>query len=202
MNYREHNGSRPEGDRILVLEDTDGDGKCDKTDGFYQGRDIDSAHGICVLGNRVIVSAIDKVLVFYDENGDLKADDKREVLFTGISGAQHDHGIHAFIFGPDGKLYFNFGNAGKQLKDKDGKPIVDLAGNEVDRQPQAVSGGHGLPLQPRRQRRRNARLELPQQLGSGRRFVRHALAERQRRRRQPRRADQLRDGVRQLRLQR
>ena len=54
------------------------------------------------------------------------------MLFTGIGGAQHDHGIHAFVFGPDGKLYFNFGNSGKQIKDKDGKPIVDQAGNEVD----------------------------------------------------------------------
>ena len=130
-NYRKHNGERPEGDRILVLEDKDGDGKCDQTTVFYQGRDIDSAHGICVLGNRVIVSALDKVQVFYDENGDLKADEKKDVLFTGISGVQHDHGIHAFLFGPDGKLYFNFGNEGKQLKDKDGKPVVDLAGNTV-----------------------------------------------------------------------
>ena len=122
---------RPEGDRILVLEDTDGDGNADKETVFYQGRDIDSAHGICVLGNRVIVSALDKVQVFYDENGDLKADAKRNVLFSGISGVQHDHGIHAFVFGPDGKLYFNFGNAGNQLKDKDGKIVVDQAGNAI-----------------------------------------------------------------------
>jgi putative membrane-bound dehydrogenase-like protein len=135
-NYRKHNGERPEGDRILVLEDKDGDGRCDDIQVFYQGRDIDSAHGVCVLGNRVIVSALDKVQMFYDDDGDLKADRasdevKRDVLFSGISGVQHDHGIHAFIFGPDGKLYFNFGNEGKQLKDKDGKTILDQAGNEV-----------------------------------------------------------------------
>ena len=129
-NYRKFNGSRPEGDRILVLEDTDGDGKADKQTVFYQGRDIDSVHGICVLGNRVIVSANDKVQVFTDENGDLKSD-KKETLFSGISGTQHDHGIHAFVFGPDGKLYFNFGNSGNQIKDKNGKQIVDKAGNEV-----------------------------------------------------------------------
>jgi putative membrane-bound dehydrogenase-like protein len=126
---REHK-DREEGDRILVLEDTDKDGKADKQTVFYQGRDIDSAHGLCVLGNRVIVSALDKVFSLYDDNGDLKAD-RKEIMFTGISGAQHDHGIHAFVFGPDGKLYFNFGNEGKQLKDKDGKPVIDKAGNEV-----------------------------------------------------------------------
>jgi putative membrane-bound dehydrogenase-like protein len=129
-NYRKWNGSRPEGDRILVLEDTDLDGKSDKETVFYQGKDIDSVHGICVLGNRVIVSAGDKVQVFYDDNNDLKSD-RKEVLFSGIGGTQHDHGIHAFVFGPDGKLYFNFGNSGGQIKDKDGKTIVDLSGLEV-----------------------------------------------------------------------
>ncbi|WP_417735436.1 PVC-type heme-binding CxxCH protein [Rosistilla oblonga] len=130
VNYRKHKGKRPDGDRILIVEDTDGDGVADSEKVFYQGDDIDSPHGVCVLGNKVIVSAGDKVYLFTDSDGDDKAD-KKEVLFSGISGSQHDHGIHAFTFGPDGKLYFNFGNAGGQLKDKDGKPIVDAAGNEV-----------------------------------------------------------------------
>ena len=141
VNYRHfrnrNNPVRKAGDRILILEDTDGDGKADKSTVFYQGRDIDSAHGILVLGTpsgkntKVIVSANDKVQVFTDKDGDGKADAK-ETLFSGISGVQHDHGIHAFVFGPDGKLYFNFGNEGRQIKDKHGKPIVDKAGNVVN----------------------------------------------------------------------
>lgn len=122
---------RPEGDRILIMEDTDGDGAADKSTVFYQGPEINSALGICVLGNKVIVSCSPNVFVFTDENGDDKAD-KKEVLFSGISGVQHDHGMHAFVFGPDGKLYFNFGNDGRQIKDKDGKPIIDTEGNEVN----------------------------------------------------------------------
>ena len=102
----------------------------DKETVFYQGRDIDSAHGVCVLGNRVIVSAGDSVFSFYDDNGDSKAD-RKEVLFTGIKGTQHDHGIHSFQFGPDGRLYFNFGNAGEELHNPDGSIVVDVAGNEV-----------------------------------------------------------------------
>src|SRR5687767_12568730 len=51
MNYRGNNGKRPEGDRILILEDTDGDGKADTSKVFYQHREIDSAMGICVLGD-------------------------------------------------------------------------------------------------------------------------------------------------------
>ncbi|MBA3313647.1 MAG: NPCBM/NEW2 domain-containing protein [Planctomycetota bacterium] len=134
VNYRQFRNTdspvREAGDRILILEDTDHDAKADKTTVFYQGRDIDSAHGICVLGNKAIVSAGANVFVFTDANGDDQADTK-ELLFTGIGGTQHDHGIHAFAFGPDGRLYFNFGNEGHQLKDKHGKIVVDLAGNEV-----------------------------------------------------------------------
>src|SRR5271169_6506813 len=37
MNYRGHNGSRPAGDRILIFEDTKGDGHMDRAKVFYQG---------------------------------------------------------------------------------------------------------------------------------------------------------------------
>ncbi len=141
LNYRrfrnEQLPERKEGDRILILEDTDGDGRLDESTTYYQGRDIDSVHGICVLPDphtqkmRVLVSAQDKVFFLTDEDGDLKADGK-ELLFRGISGIEHDHGIHAFIFGPDGKLYFNFGNEGKQIRSERGQTIIDLAGNVVN----------------------------------------------------------------------
>ncbi len=127
VNYRKHNGERAEGDRILILEDTDGDAKADKSTVFHQGRDVDSAHGICVLGNKALISCGDDVFWLIDDNGDDKAD-RKELMFTKIGGAQHDHGIHAFHFGPDGRLYFNFGNAGKQLCDKDGNLITDIHG--------------------------------------------------------------------------
>jgi putative membrane-bound dehydrogenase-like protein len=127
VNYRKHNGERAEGDRILILEDTDGDAKADKSTVFYQGRDVDSAHGICVLGNKALISCGDDVFWLIDDNGDDKAD-RKELLFTKIGGVQHDHGIHAFHFGPDGRLYFNFGNGGKQLCDKNGNLITDIHG--------------------------------------------------------------------------
>ncbi|MDG1894090.1 MAG: NPCBM/NEW2 domain-containing protein [Fuerstiella sp.] len=140
VNYRrfanKNNPDREAGDRILVLEDTDADGVADKQTVFYQGRDIDSAHGVCVLGNRVIVSAGENVFNFYDDDGDLKAD-RKEVMFTGIQGSQHDHGIHSFTFGADGRLYFNFGNNGKELHRPDGSFVIDESGREVraSRQP-------------------------------------------------------------------
>ena len=118
------------GDRIVVMEDTDGDGKADKQTVFYQGEDINSALGIAVLGNKVIVSRSPDVFLFTDDNGDGVAD-KKDTLFTGIGGTEHDHAIHAFNFGPDGKLYFNFGNEGSEIKDKHGNIVKDIYGNEI-----------------------------------------------------------------------
>jgi putative membrane-bound dehydrogenase-like protein len=121
---------QPAGDRVVMLEDTNGDGVADEATTFYQGPEINSALGVCVLGDRVIVSRSPDVYIFTQGASDGKARE-RETLFRGIDGVDHDHGIHAFSFGPDGKLYFNFGNMGGQLKDKDGTPIIDLAGNLV-----------------------------------------------------------------------
>ncbi|SOD96298.1 PVC-type heme-binding CxxCH protein [Spirosoma fluviale] len=136
-NYRpaiNGNPTRKEGDRIVILEDTNGDGKADVTKVFYQDPSIESPLGIWVQGNKVIVSDSPNVWVLTDENGDDKAD-KKELLFTGIGGEQHDHGMHTFVFGPDGKWYFNFGNAGEQLLDKDGKPVIDIAtGKAINKQ--------------------------------------------------------------------
>lgn len=126
-NYRpgiNGNPTHKEGDRIVILEDQNGDGKADVSKVFYQDPSLNAPLGIWVQGNKVIVSQSPYVWVLTDENGDDKAD-KKEILFQGIEGEQHDHGMHAFVFGPDGKWYFNFGNSGSQLLDKDGKPVID-----------------------------------------------------------------------------
>jgi putative membrane-bound dehydrogenase-like protein len=143
-NYRGKKETRPEGDRILVLEDTDGDGKADKQTVFHQGRDVDSALGICVIGEgpgrKVIVSCAPDVFMFHDDDGDLKAD-RKESLFTKTGMPQHDHSVHAFVVGPDGRLYFNFGNTGKAVHDKDGRPVIDRFGNAVNDSGRPYRGG-------------------------------------------------------------
>lgn len=133
-NYRNalnpKNPVREKGDRIMILEDTDGDGKADKSKIFYQGTDVNAALGICVLGNRVFISCSPNVFVFTDENGD-DVPDKKEVLFTGVKGEQHDHGMHTFTFGPDGRLYFNMGNEGRVLLTNKRDTVVDVHGRKV-----------------------------------------------------------------------
>jgi len=128
--YNPKNPVKEEGDRIMILEDTDGDGKADKSKVFYQGTDVNAALGITLLGNKVMISCSPNVFVFTDENGD-DVPDKKEVFFQGIQGTQHDHGMHSFVFGPDGRLYFNFGNEGKSLLNAAGDTVVDIHGYKV-----------------------------------------------------------------------
>jgi glucose/arabinose dehydrogenase len=99
-NYRpaiNGNPTKKEGDRILILEDTNGDGIADKNTVFYQGAEIESPLGIWVMGNKVIVSQSPYVWLFTDENNDGKADKKEVLLVSHSEGKQHDHGMHAFV---------------------------------------------------------------------------------------------------------
>jgi putative membrane-bound dehydrogenase-like protein len=149
FNYRKFKPKplRAEGDRVVILEDTTGDGVADKSTVFYQGTDIDAAMGIAVLGNRVIVSAYTKIFVFTDTNGDDKPD-RKEILFTGGGPSDHDHSTHAFVFGPDGRLYFNGGNETRSIMDPAGNVIVDRAGNRVEAKRDPYQEGMSFRLEP------------------------------------------------------
>ena len=149
FNYRKFKPKplRAAGDRIVILEDTTGDGVSDKTTVFYQGTDIDAAMGIAVFGNKVYVSAYTKIFVFTDTNGDDKPD-KKEVLFTASGPADHDHSTHAFVFGPDGRLYFNGGNETRSIMDSAGNVIVDRAGYRVEAKREPYQEGMAFRLDP------------------------------------------------------
>ena len=136
-NYRKYM-IRPEGDRIMILEDTKGTGKCDSYKVFVQDKAIRVPLGICVLGNKVYVSQSPVMLVYtIDASGD-KPVGPPEVLFSGFSGINHDHGLHKPSFGPDGRLYFNSGNEGlsggnfsKDLDGREGPAIIKNSKGEV-----------------------------------------------------------------------
>src|SRR6185295_7839881 len=72
----------------------------------------------------------DRIMILEAKDGDDSAD-RKEIVSQGISGEQHDHGRHAFTSGADGKLYFNFGNAGVSLRDKNNKPVIDQYGDSI-----------------------------------------------------------------------
>ncbi|MGC3947105.1 MAG: HEAT repeat domain-containing protein [Chryseolinea sp.] len=126
VNYRNFNNDSTKalhhgaGDRIMILEDRDQDGRAETSKVFVQDKDLVSPLGIAVIGNKVIVSCSPHLIVYTDNNGD-DVPDSKEVLLTGFGGYDHDHSLHAVVEGPDGLWYFNTGNAGPHIvKDKAG----------------------------------------------------------------------------------
>lgn len=89
-------------DRIKVLEDTDGDGRVDKTTIFAEGLNIPCA--IAVGHGGVWVSNSPDIL-FFKIGPDLKAVGKPEVIVTGFGRADTHELPNSFIWGPDGWLY-------------------------------------------------------------------------------------------------
>ena len=98
-------GDKPN-DKIIILEDTDGDGKADKStvfaDGLYIPTGIELANGGCY------VAQSPDVFFFKDTNGDDVADVK-EVALTGFGIEDSHHSISAWRRGPGGWLYFQEG---------------------------------------------------------------------------------------------
>ena len=121
-NFNNHDGhlKHEAGDRVMILEDTDGDGRSDTSKVFVQDTDLRSPLGIAVLGNKVIVSCAPSLIIYTDEDGDDQPD-RKEVFLTGFGSVDHDHGLHSVVAGPDGKWYFNTGNAGPHV-------VTDKAG--------------------------------------------------------------------------
>ena len=91
-------------DKIYVLEDTDGDGKADKSTIFAEG--LMTPTGILPGDGGVYVANSTEILHFMDTDGDGKADKKRRIL-TGFGVADTHHLIHTFRWGPEGSMYFN-----------------------------------------------------------------------------------------------
>jgi len=126
VNYRNYNNDstkslhHAKGDRVMILEDLNNDGKADSSKVFVEDKDLVSPVGIAVIGNKVIVSCSPNLIIYTDEDGD-DHPDKKEIFLTGFGGKDHDHSLHAVYAGPDGRWYFNVGNAGPHVvKDKAG----------------------------------------------------------------------------------
>ena len=79
----------PPRDKILVLEDTDRDGKADKSTVFADG--FDALDGVAFHERGVIVSAQPRLLALNDTDGDGRADTRTELL-RGIDVTDSHHG--------------------------------------------------------------------------------------------------------------
>lgn len=91
-------------DKIIVLEDTTGAGKADKSTVFADGLLIPT--GLEPGDGGVYVAQSTELLHLKDTDGDGKADQKRIVL-SGFGTEDTHHNLHTLRWGPDGRLYMN-----------------------------------------------------------------------------------------------
>lgn len=90
-------------DKIVVLEDTNGSGKANKStvfaDGLFIPQGVEPGDGGCYVGQST------ELLHFEGEPGHGKP--KRRVVLSGFGTEDSHHMVHTLTWGPDGMLYFN-----------------------------------------------------------------------------------------------
>lgn len=104
--YPQYYPGVPVDDKILIFEDTDGDGKADKqtvfADGLHVPTGIELGFGGCFVAQQP------NLMFLKDTDGDDVAD-VREIVLHGFDSADSHHSISTFTWGPSGDLYFQEG---------------------------------------------------------------------------------------------
>ncbi len=90
-------------DRILIFEDSDGDGQFETRKVFAENLNLVS--GLEVGYGGIFVGAAPEFLFLADADGDDRADGPPEVLLDGWGYQDTHETLNAFIWGPDGWLY-------------------------------------------------------------------------------------------------
>jgi putative membrane-bound dehydrogenase-like protein len=92
-------------DALLIFPDEDGDGVADRAITFAKVR---NPTGFEFWNGGVLVASQPDILFLKDTDGDDVAD-VRTVVLSGIGSADTHHAANAFVFGPDGGLYWQSG---------------------------------------------------------------------------------------------
>ncbi len=90
-------------DKIIILEDTDGDGKADKCSVFATGLHIPLSFEFGDGG--IYCSEQPQMTFLKDTDGDGKAD-VHQLVMTGFGTEDSHHALHDFTWSPDGDLIF------------------------------------------------------------------------------------------------
>ncbi len=91
-------------DQVIVLEDTDHDGKADKSTVFAEGLHIPTA--VIPGDGGAYVANSTELLFLRDTNGDMKADE-RTIVLSGFGTEDTHHLLHTLRHTPEGLLSFN-----------------------------------------------------------------------------------------------
>jgi glucose/arabinose dehydrogenase len=105
-NYPQWQPRTPMDDKLLILEDTNGDGKADKRTVF--AGDLNNPTGFEFYNGGVLVAQAPNLVFLKDTNGDDRYDVK-ERLLHGFDTADTHHTINSFTFDPGGALYMQEG---------------------------------------------------------------------------------------------
>ena len=124
-------------DRIRRLEDTNGDGKFDRStvlvNGFNKIEEGTGA-GVLVRGSEIYYSNIPKLWKLVDENDDGIADEKVSMHDGfGVRVAFRGHDLHGVTMGVDGRVYFTIGDRGYHVTTKDGRLLANPESGAVFR---------------------------------------------------------------------
>ena len=117
-------GKGKPGGVVRFLEDTNGDGRCDKSTVFLDGLSYPS--GLIPWRKGVIVAAAPDIFYAEDSDGDGKADVRR-VLFTGFHQGNPQHLVNGLDFGLDGWIYGANGNSGGAVTPGGGGKSVEIS---------------------------------------------------------------------------
>ncbi len=93
-------------DKLLILEDSDGDGRADKKTVFADG--LHCPTGFEFASGGVLVAQAPDLMFLKDTNGDDRADVRERVL-SGLDSADTHHTSNSFQLDPGGALYFQEG---------------------------------------------------------------------------------------------
>jgi glucose/arabinose dehydrogenase len=105
-NYPHWEPKTPLDDKLLILEDTNNDGKADKCTTF--AGDLSNPTGFEFWNGGVLVAQQPNLVFLKDTNGDDKYDVK-QIMLHGFDSADTHHAINSFTFDPGGALYMQEG---------------------------------------------------------------------------------------------
>ncbi|HEY1186481.1 MAG TPA: PVC-type heme-binding CxxCH protein, partial [Gemmata sp.] len=129
-NYPHWKPGEPYNDKLLIFEDTNGDGKADKMTVFADG--LQNPTGFEFYNGGVIVAQAPDLVFLKDSKGGDKAD-IRERIVHGLDTADTHHTANSFVLDPGGALYFQEGTFHhSQVEDPYG-PVKRVANGAVFR---------------------------------------------------------------------
>ena len=113
---------------VRRVEDTDGDGKADRTSVYADGMNslLDGINsGVLAHDGKVWCTNIPNLWAFSGLTKDGAAE-KREILSSGygVRFSFTGHDLHGLTLAPDGRLYFSLGDRGAHVVTKEGKTLA------------------------------------------------------------------------------